>query len=385
MKKTPPFPAAVACAVTAILLLASGCASSGPAVEARKVAGTLRPGPEEIHRVVRFRVGWYDRAENLETPARLARAGFDSVLPYSTRSTRAEVLAFLAAAEQAGIAVHQAIPRALVADTTGSSLEEYVLAMAGSPAILDWYLYDEPEYRCSSRPKRLEAAYSRLKALDPARNIAIVFILPILSGAYRGAMDSLWIDYYPVARRSREFTALRGGRYADRMKAFGRRADRYGLPLTIVPQGYGEDEGGKPQFWRRLPTPAETRYMFWASFLARPQEIVYWSLYRTREDWLQEVLRPVVEEFREMFPEAVEYRPSGGFEVAEGSTDSAVLGNGRGGLWLLVLDREGKDRDLSIAAAAGYAFRSGSEAGTGEIRCRIGPYGVLLLEITETR
>jgi hypothetical protein len=372
-----PGGAAVAGVATAILVLAAGCVSF------RQASATVRPGPEGIYRVDRFRIGWYDRAEHPETPERLARAGFDSVLPYSTRSTLDDVLAFLAAAEKAGIAVHQAIPRAAVADPTGLSLEQYVRATAGNPAVLDWYLYDEPEYKCESRPKLLEAAYFRLKALDPDRNIAIVFVLPGLSGAYRGAMDSLWIDYYPVMRRSREFAALRGGRYADRMMAFGRRADRYGLPLTIVAQGYGENEGGKPQFRRRLPTSAETRYMFWASFLARPEEIVYWSLYRTREVWLQEVLQPVVGEFREMFPDAVEYRPAGGFKVSGGLTDSALLGNGRGGLWLLVLNREGKDRGLAIAAAEGYDFRRGTEAGADEIRRGIGPYGVLLLEVSE--
>jgi hypothetical protein len=334
--------------------------------------------------VERFRIGWYDRAENLETPQRLARAGFDSVLPYSTRATLEEVLAFLAAAEKAGIAVHQAIPRAAVADPTGQSLEQHVRATAGSRAVLDWYLYDEPEYKHESRPKLLEAAYSRLKALDADRKAAIVFVLPGLSRAYRRAMDSLWIDYYPVKRRSREFAALRGGRYADRMKAFGRRADRHGLPLTIVAQGYGENEADKSQFGRRLPTPAETRYMFWASFLARPEEIVYWSLYRTREAWLQEVLRPVVGEFRERFPDAIEYRQAGGFTVSGGWTDCAVLGNGQGVSWLLVLSREGKQRELAIRAADGYVFQSrGTEAGSGEIRRRIGPYGVLLLEVSE--
>jgi len=226
-----------AAALSAALL--SVACSTAPV---NRTAGSARPAADEPYRVEHFRVGWYDSVGNPKVSDLLAMAGFDSVMPYSSRSSIEEVLLFLKAAEEAGIGVHLEIPRIRVADSTGKSLEEYVRATAGNPAVLDWYLYDEPEWKRESRPAMLEAAYKRVKTLDPERSVALVFILPSLSGAYRDSMDSLWIDYYPVARGSREFAALRGGRYADKMKAFGRRADRYGMPLTIVPQGFGEGD-----------------------------------------------------------------------------------------------------------------------------------------------
>lgn len=377
--------ARIFCIAAAILAMATGCATSGRAVIAKEIHGSVRTGWNEVYRVDRFRVGWYDSAKNLETPERLAKSGFDSVMPYSSNCTIQEVLAFLAASHQAGIAVHLEIPRARVTDPTGVSLEEYIRATSGSQAVLGWYLFDEPELKYEARPKLLKAAYFRVKTLDPARKVAIVFVLPNLSGAYRDSMDSLWIDYYPVTRRSREFASLRCGRYADRMKAYGRWADRYQLPLTLVLQGFGESKDGKPQFWHRLPTPAETLYMFWASLLARPVEIMYWTLYRCHEDWFQKALSPVIGKFRKMFPDTVEYWPSEGFALSGGRADFVLLGNGQGQLWLLLLNREGKERNLVIEAPYPYVFRNGTAAGSDKTRCATGPYGVLLLEISKIR
>lgn len=377
--------AAPVLAATALLVsvLSLSCASRGPAVRALRDTGPRRPGPQEVYRVDRFRIGWYDSVRNPATPTRLAALGFDSVLPYTTGSSVDEIRAYLVEAEKAGIGVHLDITKGRSLEETGEPLEDYVRALRDSPAILSWYLYDEPEWRPKATPRKLEASYSRIKALDPERPVSMVFILPGLSGTYRGAVDSLWIDWYPVSRRSREFAALRGGRYADRMKSFGHRADRYGLPLTLVPQGFGENEEGEHQFWRRLPTPAEARYMFWVSFLARPEELVYWTLYRTREDWLQGSLMPEVRAFRERFSDAVEYFPDPGFRFDGGRTDSVLMGNGRGGLWLLVLGREGRERDLSVEAPAGYVFGGASGDAARETSFHLEPYGVRLLEISE--
>mgnify|MGYP000966101296 FL=1 len=374
--------AALACALI-LSSAALSCASRGVGSAAGGSEAARRPTPDRPYRVERFRIGWYDSAGKPETPSRLRAMGFDTVMPYASRVGPDRVAAFLEAAEAEGIGVHLDVPRAMALDKDGGPLEAYVKSFAGSPSILSWYLFDEPEWKLEATPRKMEAAYSRVKALDPVRPVSMVFILPGLSAPYRGSLDRIWIDWYPLSKGSPEFAAFRGGRYADRMKDFGRRADRYGLPLTLVPQGFGEDEDGEFQFLRRLPTPAETRYMFWASFLARPEELVYWVLYRTRDDWLRDSLLPVVREFRGRFPDALEYRPSGAFRFDGGRADSVLMGDGRGGLWLAVLSREGRERELRIEAPEGYAFPDSSGGMTREIRRRLESYGVLLLEISE--
>lgn len=362
------------------LVLASGCVSS----DSKKHVPSTRPGPQEPYRVEQFRVGWYDTLSHTDTPERLAAAGFDSVMPYAGSSSGEEARAYLEAARKAGVGVHLDIPRSLVSDRNLAALEGYVRAARGSPALLSWYLYDEPEWKLKIGPRTLASAYERVKALDPERDIDLVFMFPRLSGAYRRAMDRYWIDWYPVAQRSREFAAFRLGRYADRMKAFGRRADRYGLSLTIVVQGFGEDEDGKPQFWRRLPTPAEARYMFYAALLSRPEEVVYWTLYRTRDEWFLGVLVPIVREFRGMFPDSVEYLPDPGFSTVGGQADLVLLGDGRGALRLLALSREGKRRTLKILAPSGFEIEEESGRGRPEESIDLEPYGVRLLKARKT-
>lgn len=371
--------------LAAAALSPSSCASPGPAVEARRGLAPSRPGPDEPYLVRDFRIGWYDTIRKPETPGVLADGGFDSVMPYVGDRGLEQVRAFLSAAGEAGIGVHLDVPRAAVRDPDGRALAAYVREFRDSPALLSWYLYDEPEWKPGIRPGMLERGYARVKALDPHHPAALVFMFPSLAGAYRGAMDSYWIDHYPVLKGSPEFHALRGGRYADKLKRYGRSADRLGLPLTFVAQGYGRGEDGSDQFRRRLPTPEEARYMFWASFLARPAEILYWTLYRTRESWFRETLVPLVREFRERFPDAVEYLPDPGFRILGGRTDSVFLGNGRGGLRLVVLSREGRERELILQAPTGYAFTGGPGEAAREFRADLEPYGVLLLVISEIR
>ncbi|HSV56828.1 MAG TPA: hypothetical protein VLH39_06940, partial [Magnetospirillaceae bacterium] len=167
-------------------VLAAGCASGGPAVQARLGSPPARPGRGEIYLVPNFRIGWYDTMQRPETPARLAAAGYDTVMPYIGLRSKEVVRTFLDAAEKAGIGVHLDIPSAPVRDKDGRALEEFILAFRDSPAVLSWYLYDEPEWKPAVRPWVLRRAYKRIKALDPGRPIALVFMFPFLAPPYRG-------------------------------------------------------------------------------------------------------------------------------------------------------------------------------------------------------
>lgn len=369
--------------VMVLSLVFVGCASHGPSAAFKGMFLDVRSKPGVYYRVNQFRIGWYDDILNPETPARLAVLGFNSAMPYVGDRSAPSIADFLDAAETTGIGVHLEIPRPRVRDARSQTLEEFVDTWKVRPSVLSWYLYDEPEWKPEARPAMLKKAYSRVRASDPVRPVDLVFFLPSLSGPYRGAMDSLWIDYYPVSRGSREFAALRGGRYTDRIKVFGRRADRYGVPLTLVLQGFGEREDGSAQVGKRLPTPRETRYMFWASFLARPSEILYWTLYRTRESWLVDVLVPVVREFRSLFPGPVEYLPDPGFRVEGGRADTTLLGDGAGRVFLLLLSRQSAERVMTINAPGGWSVRPGGTPPVSRADLNIDPYSVKVLEVSE--
>jgi hypothetical protein len=354
--RTPAFAGALLSG--ALSLLAASCAGFPDASHAAKA-------------VERFSLGWYDGITRLGMPRYLAERGFDLVMPYVGEGEPAAIAAYLGAAEAAGVDVFLELPRSRVASEEQSAIEEYIDLFSGSPAVKGWYLYDEPEWKLSVGRRRLETSYERIKARDGYRGIALVFMFQGLAGRYSRAMDEFWFDNYPIASWSREFSAFRGGRFADRMIAVGRSADRLGKDLRLVLQGYGADSKGEPQFYRRLPTAAEMRYMFYAALLARPRGILFWTLYRTREEWMESVLLPIIGEFRERFPRGIEYREPDGFVLEGLHADELVLGDGSGRLWLMVASR---------SAASGVATISGPAGRSVELR--FGPYEVRFLELS---
>lgn len=358
-----------------ILALAS-CASTSCA---STPAGPVTSGPGGDGgrtRVERFRLGWYDRIGHVGIPATLAGLGFDTVLPYASNAPPAMASAFLGAAEAAGMQVIMEIPRRAALEPEGATFTAYVEALRSSPALESWYLYDEPEWKPAAGVRRLEASYAALTALDPGRDVTLVFMFPFAAGAYRGAMDRMGFDWYPVVRGSREFAAFRGGRYADRMRAIGTRARGLGKELLLVLQGFGEDENGKFQFGRRLPTAAEARYMFYAALLARPATVLYWAYYRSDPAWVGSAIAPIVAEFRERFPGGITYAEAEGFTTGDEKADLMILGNDEGREWLLVLGREDHPRELSITLPAAYARDNG-----GRITTSLEVWGARLVEL----
>jgi hypothetical protein len=351
--------------LAAVACLAIGCASQRGHMEA------------SAESVPRFSLGWYAATSKDDTPSRIAAMGFDLVMPYIGGRGEARTDAFLDASASSGIGVVLEIPRALCADPEGTAFRDYVLRYAQRGEVRSWYLYDEPEWKSASRPKLLRAAYRRLKELDPGRPVVLVFMFPFLIDRYAGAMDELWFDNYPIAARSAEFSAFRGGRFARRMAAMGDRADRLGLPLKIVLQGFGEGADGKPQFWRRLPTRAETRYMIHAALLARPSGLLFWTLYRAKAEWIAESLLPELATLRERFPRGITYESAVGYSIDGASCDRIVLANDEGKAWLLVLNRTSRVRRVVASAIGSRLFASGSS----RVEADLGAFDAAFIEL----
>ena len=68
-------------------------------------------------------------------------------------------------------------------------------------------------------------------------------------------------------------------------------------------QGYGEDKDGNPtQFNRRLPSLEEERYMIYSSVLAPANGLLFWTHYRSQQQWIDGVLAPLIRELKEYLP-----------------------------------------------------------------------------------
>lgn len=132
-------------------------------------------------------------------------------------------------------------------------LADEVRAFKDHPALLAWYLSDEPDGENVS-PHALEEEYQLVKQLDPYHPVLMVFNTPPKAPLFKKALDVAMADPYPIPDGS---PVEVGTTIAGLRAAFG--IDK---PLWVVPQAFGGNE-----WWSREPTRQEIRLMTWQSIL----------------------------------------------------------------------------------------------------------------------
>jgi hypothetical protein len=139
------------------------------------------------------------------------------------------------------------------ADTSATRREAWlraeVEAFREHPALLAWYISDEPTGH-GATPEELEAAAAIVRELDPYHPVTIVFVNPGAAGRFRAAMDLAMTDPYPIPNGP-------PGSIAGAVRTV-RDAVAPHIPLWLVPQAFGGNE-----WWSREPTAAELRLMSW--------------------------------------------------------------------------------------------------------------------------
>ena len=140
-------------------------------------------------------------------------------------------------------------------------LTEEVLAFRDHPALLAWYISDEPTGH-DKAPEDILDTYRLIKALDPFHPVSIVFMNPKRAEEYKEVMDLVMADPYPVPNRSIKEV----GNIAAKLK----RVFAYQKPVWIVPQAFGGNE-----WWPREPTRQELRVMTYLALINGATGIQY--------------------------------------------------------------------------------------------------------------
>jgi len=236
-------------------------------------------------------VGFYCDADLGRLPEDEAVNGFNMISPYWSQSkahTPQEIEQIREKMDRCaavGMMVNYHIERACV-NLEGKALEDAIRpeieAFRDHPALLAWYIADEPEGNRVS-PERMLAAYKLVKQLDPYHPIAICIAALSRMHNYVQSMDILMTDNYPVPH-------LPLTHVADAMDR-GRKGVDNAKPVWFIPQVFG---GG--EFWYREPTAKEVRVMTYLSLihgataiqdfvrrppLANPGSPVVWNEART--------------------------------------------------------------------------------------------------------
>jgi hypothetical protein len=202
--------------------------------------------------------------------------GFNMMSPYQkiAPETLSERKAYMDRCALIGMKVHYNLLSVSGGGGVGSKIEgitdeekktrliQEIEAFRDHPALLAWYISDEPNGR-KITPEELGKVYSIVKQYDPWHPVSIVFMAPFTASVrYAGALDIVMADPYPVPDHPLSLTGNTAAQLRDEFK--GTR------PVWIVPQVFG---GG--ELWRREPTLQEVRSMTWQSVINGATGIQY--------------------------------------------------------------------------------------------------------------
>ncbi|HHE38109.1 MAG TPA: hypothetical protein ENL20_06005 [Candidatus Cloacimonetes bacterium] len=129
------------------------------------------------------------------------------------------------------------------------------------PALLSWYISDEPVGQ-GMPVEKLKKAYDLIKEMDPYHPVAVVFMTPKKSRTFAEAFDIAMADPYPIPSGN----ILDVGRTAYFL------SNEYFMEKSswIVPQAFG---GG--EWWKREPTKNELRMITYHAIINKAVGIQY--------------------------------------------------------------------------------------------------------------
>ncbi len=139
-------------------------------------------------------------------------------------------------------------------------LKQEVQTFKNHPALLSWYMNDEPVGQ-GRPPELLERAYQIIKKADPYHPVSVVFVIPDRARPFENALDIAMTDPYPIPGNVNHVRELMGHL---------RNHFKYKKALWLVPQAFG---GG--EFWTREPTAPEIRIMTYLGILDGAMGIKY--------------------------------------------------------------------------------------------------------------
>ncbi len=195
--------------------------------------------------------------------------GFNLFSPYHGGPHEGEkfapILAYLDRCAQIGMRVnyHLMWPyRRDMSEEQMALLRTEIEAVRDHPALLSWYIADEP---AAEYVPQLTRVYNLVKELDPYHPVTIVFCQGCEHALkFAGAMDIMMADPYPIPNGP--VTSV-----SRTMDAFNEGFD-FALPMWVVPQAFGGNE-----WWQREPTAQEERVMTYLALIHGARAVQYFT------------------------------------------------------------------------------------------------------------
>ncbi|MBP6963929.1 MAG: hypothetical protein KBC96_05925 [Armatimonadetes bacterium] len=200
-----------------------------------------------------------------------SEAGFNTTVFYAL--TNETVIPLMDAAHRNGI-------RAFVYPTSPFSVAgvENTLANAGKdvfakkdhPALLGWYIVDEPEGIGKGAVDKTRLLYQTVREADPKHPCSLVIMSPGAAAKYRACTDIMWIDPYPIPHAPVTFVT-------DSVAGAVKNVEK-DKPVWVIPQAFDWNvwKTGKVDQVHR-PTNEEERCMTYLALVHGAKGVIYWA------------------------------------------------------------------------------------------------------------
>lgn len=226
-----------------------------------------------------FVIGLYSVPERGLAQAK--ELGFNSVHSYlgegrkevfRKSGRKVEMQRYLSAVHQHGLMAWVGLPRYEIANDFTPVIERYINAVKNSPALLAWYIYDEPD--CEGVPTdKIEYVANMLSLQDPSHPKLLVLCNDnILSKQYYHIPDILITDYYPLKRQGSKLNGV-----TQRIKS----VLKNDKPVWNVVQIHGKGSGG-PGYGLTEPNFKELRNMVYQSIIAGAKSLLFFTYHGTQ-------------------------------------------------------------------------------------------------------
>jgi hypothetical protein len=270
-------------------------------------------------------MGAWDRLDSPNVPVDLANEGANTTVAYWYPGiTDEQVNSWLDQAYLNGIEVLLEPPRAngyISSDTT--LVTNYVNKFKKHPAVCGWYIADEPPINDTTADNTVKAGYDLIKSLDD-KPVFICFTIDAIPAAdipatfntYADSYDIMLFDCYITVKDTPEFNYIITSTFQSRIDLARSYANAAGKSWRAVLQGYGRTSNTN-QWWARLPTIDELKFMLYYSIEKDAQGWFSWCHFLCKEEtyayasdpypyngaqWIEDVYKPLADEINILAP-----------------------------------------------------------------------------------
>jgi hypothetical protein len=215
-----------------------------------------------------FLLGMYGvRTEDLPE---MATAGYDFVHNYNWDGpgTNASAIEYLDACQKLGLQAFIGFDRSKLRGWDEEFVAQRVGALSRHPALLAWYLFDEPDLPHQYvPPDQLRALYNLIHTLDPMHPVIVTVAQTNMMPLYNGSYDVYWsMDYQTPAANVKNFEGHRA-------------ALEPGTPIMSIVHSYdnkqeGPTKGGDPEKFQ--PGPQQLRACAFMAIAHNSSGLAWW-------------------------------------------------------------------------------------------------------------